>query len=105
MKNFEVTNSVITTVEQSLNKYFEETSTIIEPRILLAVSGGADSMVMLDVIAKLSNIYNFSLFVVTVNHNMRSDEESASVDNFVMESFKNHYNIQSEIVRCDTHYI
>ncbi|MCR4940982.1 MAG: tRNA lysidine(34) synthetase TilS [Treponemataceae bacterium] len=45
--------------------------------LLAAVSGGIDSMVMLDVLYKLSCHFGFFLHVITVNHNIRPDEESA----------------------------
>ncbi len=45
--------------------------------VLAAVSGGVDSMVMLDVLRKLSFEVGFSLRVITVNHNIRPDAETS----------------------------
>jgi len=43
-------------------------------RVLAAVSGGLDSMVMLHALAQLSGIVGFSLVVGHVNHNLRGEE-------------------------------
>lgn len=45
--------------------------------VLAAVSGGVDSMVMLDVLYKLSGVLSFILRVITVNHNIRPEEETS----------------------------
>ena len=45
--------------------------------VLAAVSGGIDSMVMLDVLSKLSDVLGFVLYVITVNHNIRPEEETS----------------------------
>ncbi len=47
-----------------------------EFKILLAVSGGVDSQVMLHSLHSLLQSFNFSLSVVTVNHNIRDFDES-----------------------------
>lgn len=51
-------------------------SPCVKPSLLLAVSGGIDSMVMLYAIYILTKKYNFTLFVITVNHNLRSKKET-----------------------------
>lgn len=43
-------------------------------KLLLAVSGGADSMAMLDVFSSLKETLTFSLMVVTVDHGLRGKE-------------------------------
>jgi tRNA(Ile)-lysidine synthase len=45
--------------------------------VLAAVSGGVDSMVMLDVLHRLSGALGFALRVITVNHNIRPEEETS----------------------------
>ena len=45
--------------------------------VLAAVSGGVDSMVMLDILHRLSGALGFFLRVITVNHNIRPDEETS----------------------------
>ncbi len=44
--------------------------------LLLAVSGGVDSQVMMHVVCELSKLYTISISVVTVNHNIREASES-----------------------------
>jgi tRNA(Ile)-lysidine synthase len=46
-------------------------------KLLLAVSGGADSMAMLDVVSRLSSDFRFSFMVVTVDHGLRGKESEA----------------------------
>lgn len=45
-------------------------------RVGLAVSGGADSVAMMLAFSFLSKKYNFPIFVITVNHNIREEEET-----------------------------
>lgn len=52
-------------------------------KVLAAVSGGVDSMVMLDLLVKLSADKGFYLYVITVNHNIRPDAETAGDAEFV----------------------
>ncbi len=42
-------------------------------KIVVAVSGGVDSIVLLDILALLSDKYKFSIFVAHYNHNLRGD--------------------------------
>lgn len=56
--------------------------------ILLAVSGGIDSMVMLDAFSRIQSAWNLSLSVVHVNHQLRG-EESDGDEEFVRETVHN----------------
>jgi tRNA(Ile)-lysidine synthase len=58
------------------NMYLEE------DRVLLGVSGGRDSMVMLDILHKLKNILKISIAVAHLNHSLRdsADEEEDFVE-------------------------
>ena len=60
-------------------------------RVLLAVSGGADSMAMLSLCMDYLPDLSIPFSVITVNHNIRSEEDSAS-DALFVASFckKNH---------------
>ena len=40
-------------------------------KVVIAVSGGVDSIVMLDVFANLADKYNFMVYVAHLNHNIR----------------------------------
>lgn len=53
-------------------------------KVLLAVSGGADSMVMASLFSRLTKIMNIELFVVNFNHNLRKEsvKEAKIVENF-----------------------
>lgn len=48
-------------------------------KIVVAVSGGADSMCLLSILNYLKNQYSFSLFVVHINHGIRKDESRAEL--------------------------
>ncbi|MDR0926787.1 MAG: tRNA lysidine(34) synthetase TilS [Ignavibacteria bacterium] len=51
-------------------------------KVVVGVSGGVDSVVMLDIMANLSDKYHFALFVAHYNHNLRaeaSDNDAAFV--------------------------
>jgi tRNA(Ile)-lysidine synthase len=60
------------TVKNTLNKL----PTIKNSHIILGVSGGSDSMALLDVMATLRDDFKFKLTVVGVNHNLRSEAGS-----------------------------
>ncbi len=53
--------------------------------ILAAVSGGADSVVLLCILNRLVSRYGFVLSAVTVNHRIRSEKESAGDARFVQD--------------------
>lgn len=53
--------------------------------LLLAVSGGSDSVALLHIIYSLKKKLNLSIFVVTVNHNIRPKEESRGDAEFVRD--------------------
>lgn len=57
----------------------------LEKRLRLgaAVSGGADSVSLLLALCKIAECYGLPLFVVTVNHNIREENESAGDAAFV----------------------
>lgn len=57
-------------------------------KIGAAVSGGADSLSLLFSLAELSKSYGFSLFVITVNHNIRPSEETAGDAEYVLRLCK-----------------
>jgi tRNA(ile)-lysidine synthase len=59
--------------------------TDIPCRFLLACSGGADSTALLLAFHQLQTRFHYRLTVVTVNHNIRSAEESAADSAFVAE--------------------
>ena len=55
--------------------------------VLLAVSGGRDSMCLLDTMATLSEMYDFDIVVCHINHNIR-DNEAKRDEDFVVNYCK-----------------
>lgn len=68
-------------------------------RVVVGVSGGADSVCLFDVLIKLSNEYDLSLFVVHVNHGIRGEE--ATVDQAFVEQLCKKHNILYSCVKKD----
>ncbi len=56
--------------------------------ILLAVSGGADSIAMLHSVFISNKKLNYDISVITVNHNIRAEEETFGDAQFVFEFCK-----------------
>jgi tRNA(Ile)-lysidine synthase len=55
-------------------KYIEEYNMINEgDRIVLGVSGGADSMALFEVLLNMRESYKLSLYVVHINHGIRKE--------------------------------
>ena len=54
--------------------------TINAKRILLAVSGGVDSMVLLDCVSKARTSCKFYAEVIHINHNLRGDESNSDAE-------------------------
>lgn len=53
-------------------------------RVLVCVSGGADSVALLHVLLRLRNFYNINVFAAHMNHCLRGDEANED-ENFVRE--------------------
>lgn len=68
-------------------------------RIVVGVSGGADSICLFHVLLELSEEYKLKLYVVHVNHGIR-EEEATSDEVFVEELCKKH-NVNFSCVRKD----
>ncbi len=73
----------------NLRKVLNFLKTILQPQstIVVAVSGGPDSMCLLDVLLKLEKEYNLNLIVAHLNHNLRSESEEEAL--FVEKIAKN----------------
>ena len=56
--------------------------------VVCAISGGPDSMCLLDLLVKLKNKYKFNIVCAHVNHNMRieSDEEEVFVKKYCLDN-------------------
>lgn len=68
------------------------------PTFLLAVSGGLDSIVMLDVFFKLSNKEKFTIFVSHINYQLHNNSNTAEA---LIKKYCTKNLIQYEIVRAD----
>lgn len=72
-------------------------------RIVVGVSGGADSICLYYVLLELSEEYELDLFVVHVNHRIR--EKEAAYDQAFVEKLCKKYNIPFVLVSKDVPYI
>lgn len=67
-------------------------------KIVLGVSGGPDSVCMLDILNKLSNEFNFSIVVAHINHGLR---ENAKIDEKYVKEFCEKLNIKCFVLHAD----
>lgn len=66
---------MLTLLEKFIQK-IEEYNLIEEnDRILVAVSGGVDSSVLLNLLAKIREYFKFSIFCATVDHGIRKESK------------------------------
>lgn len=68
-------------------------------RVLVCVSGGADSMCLLNVLMLIQDVYNIELMVIHVNHNLRGDD--AKEDERYVKEFCNKAGIECIIKQAD----
>jgi tRNA(Ile)-lysidine synthase len=83
-------------------KRFVQSNGLIQKgsNVLTAVSGGVDSVVMLDLLARLSSEWNLELAILHVNHQLRG-RESAGDEKFV-ERLAEHYKVRMYTARVRT---
>ena len=105
-----ILNSVISTGEyewQMNDKLLEEVNLwaekydVLKPGtvVVVGVSGGADSVCLLDILHKLSSIKAFSVVAVHVNHMLRGEESDG--DECFVRSLCENYGIPLEVFRED----
>ena len=83
---------------EKVEKYIIDNGMIQEEdKIILGVSGGADSMTLLDVLVGLSDQYMLSLYVVHVNHGIRGLEADED-EQFVKEECDKYINSKSHYI-------
>jgi len=88
-KKIPIVNRFLNTIESFLkNRLFVET----EYKIVLGVSGGVDSVVMMDCMALLSEKIGFKLYIAHFNHNLRGKESDKDVD--FVKNLCEQYNLQ-----------
>jgi len=93
--------------ENNLEKILNNLEIPDETALLLAVSGGIDSMVMATVMTKLlKNKKNCNLFrIVTINHNIREEKVSAADSQLVADYCQNILNVPCIVKTIPRGYI
>lgn len=82
-------------MEKKVLNFLKENNLIINDPIVVAVSGGADSVCLINILKKL----NFNVIMAHVNHHMRKESE---IEEEAMKSFAKSLNIPIEIL--EYHY-
>ncbi len=70
-------------------------------RIVVGVSGGADSMCLLHFLVSVKEEFHLEIIVAHINHNLRGEE--AYRDQKVVEQFCQERNIRCEVLSADVH--
>lgn len=68
-------------------------------KVVIGVSGGADSVCLFFVLLKLQKIYDLSLYVVHINHQIRGKE--ADADQHFVEALGKNYQIPVTVIKKD----
>ena len=71
-------------------------------KVVVAVSGGPDSISLLNILVKLRKTYNLTLYVCHVNHLLR---ENANIDEEFVKNYCKENNIECFVKRADIHKI
>ena len=69
-------------IDDVVNEFFDTGIIGAKDNIIVALSGGMDSMCLLDVFYRLSQEFNYKLYAVHVNHGIRGEEATRDM-NFV----------------------
>lgn len=89
---------VLTEIFKNLKAIFNSGKNAYPITVLLAVSGGADSMALLAALNELKDSLNCKICVVTVNHNIRPEKETSEDVNFVYKYCKD---INVDCIICE----
>ncbi len=68
-------------------------------RVVVALSGGSDSMVLLDILQRLSDEYSLNLCVAHVNHQLRGEESLR--DEMFVRAYCKEKGIECHVLQCD----
>lgn len=85
--------------EKFRKNIFDNKLVVSGDKILLAVSGGADSMVMASLFSMLTKVLNIELVVVNFNHNLRKESVKEAK---IVEKFITSLNIECVLKGLDT---
>ncbi len=72
-------------IENIFKSRLEKLENLKGSRVLVSVSGGSDSMALLNLTLRFSPVYDYRVAVCTVNHKIRPEEESGGDADFVEE--------------------
>ena len=75
------------------------TKLIENKKVLVAVSGGVDSMVLLDLLSKMHNFCSFCMEIIHINHNLRGEESDK--DAKLVQNTANRLKINCKIISID----
>jgi tRNA(Ile)-lysidine synthase len=71
--------AVAVTLDRSVAAYCRQHHLLSSGQIVVAVSGGADSLTLLHILLQLQNDFNISLHIATLDHGIRGDAGAADV--------------------------
>ncbi len=87
-------------MERKIIAYVETHNMLkIKDKVVIGVSGGADSVCLFFVLLKLRKIYDLSLHVVHINHQIRG--EAADADQQFVEELARRYDVPVMVVKKD----
>ena len=82
-------------------EYFIQQNELLsnKDRVVMGISGGADSMCLLELMCKLKNQYSLQLVAVHVNHGIRGETAEADAQYVVKECEKRC--VECRVISCD----
>lgn len=101
MKNHSISDKLYSEVKSQFEKNYDLSKNL---SVVVAVSGGADSMVLFHLLSRLSKEIGFKIGGITVNHNIRPKEESLA-DVLLVEKFAKENGINLKIHQFEPGYI
>ncbi len=85
-------------MRKNIEEFFKSNFQDLPKKILVAVSGGVDSMALLFLLKDFSNEFGVEIFAVTVDHKMR---ENSGEEAFKIQQILRQNNINHEILEID----
>lgn len=68
-------------------------------KVIIALSGGADSVTLLDIFSSIKKIYNITIYIAHLNHGLRGDE--AYRDEYFCRELGKKYNVETFVKNAD----
>ena len=98
MKKYNMTKNLEETVQAFLEKYNLLSS---QNAFVVAFSGGADSLCLIDILFKISKKYGFKLIGAHLNHNWRGEESRREAEKAKQYCDERNINFYSETLPVD----